>query len=330
MNPKLKKGLITTVKIVIVLLVVVWVVRELHKSWNKIGELDWKFDYSWLVLSGMFYVIAYLPTALFWRYAMRSLGQRPGIYESLRAYFIGHLGKYVPGKALVVVLRSGLLQHDRTRASVAAAAVFLETLTMMASGAFLSALILIVWFRDMPQGDWLMFLALGMMFAAGLPIVPPIFRTISQKLGVGRNDPEIGRKLQGLTFQTMLVGWLLTSLTWLGLGLSLWATILGIGIDPGPLFDLLPRFVLAASLSVVLGFVLMIPGGIGVREFVMIMILTPLFTGFLLDGGMTLEDAEALARTQAIVVAAVQRLISILGELGASALLIRKPKQESP
>lgn len=328
--PQLKKRLILFVKIAIVFAVAIWVVWELNKSWNSIHQLAWKPDYFWLTVSCLLYIVAYLPAALFWRYAMQSLGQHPGLYETLRAYYIGHLGKYVPGKAMVVVIRSGLLRHDRTRASIAAAAVFLETLTMMAVGAFLSALIVVVWFREIQGGTKLLTAAVGMMFVAGLPVLPPVFRTITKKLGVGRNDPEIDQKLKGLRFRTLGCGWLLTSISWLLLGLSLWATIRGIGIETGPLLEHLPRFVLAASISVVLGFALMIPAGIGVREFAMVQVLSAYFAGILIVGGMQASEAADLAPVQAIVVAAVQRGLSILGELTVSLLMFRKPSDQQP
>ncbi len=336
MSPILKKRLIAAVKIAIVLAVIAWVVWELNKSWRKIGEMDkleeirLKADYGFLALSGLLYVIAYIPAALFWQYTMRSMGQSPRLYESFRAYFIGHLGKYVPGKAMVVVLRSGLLNHDRTRPSIAAAAVFLETLTMMAVGAFLSAVIIIVWFRDTPNGTFLSVVSLGVMLVAGLPVFPPFFRALAKRLGVGRSDPLIGEKLGGLTMKTLGVGWLMMTVAWIFLGLSLWATIRGVGIDTGPLLDNLPRFTLAAALSIVLGFVAMIPGGIGVREFAMAQVLTIYFTETLTASNPALdaETVQAIAVTIGIIVAGAQRLVSILAELTMSAVLIIGEKRD--
>jgi len=52
--------------------------------------------------------------------------------------------KYVPGKALVVILRAGLIRSRRVNAVVAAISVFYETLTMMAVGSFLAGAILVL------------------------------------------------------------------------------------------------------------------------------------------------------------------------------------------
>lgn len=317
----MKKVLITILKVLIFIAVVIWVILELCKSWDKISVVSWRADYYWLLFSAIFYFLAYIPTSMFWRYSMWSLGQSPGVYESIRAYYIGHLGKYVPGKAIVVVLRSGLLNRERTSVGIAAAAVFLETLTMMASGAFLSALIVIIWFRGMENGFWFMLLAMGMAICAGLPIIPPIFRRLAKWVGVERGDVEIDRKLRGLGFRTLAAGWGLTILTWLLLGLSLWCVVNGVGVVKGSLFangfELMARFTLAASFSVVLGFVLMMPGGIGVRDFVLAQVLTIYFAE-------NLNNDMALATSYAIVVAGVQRLISILVELLAAAVMFKK------
>ena len=52
---------------------------------------------------------------------------------------MSHLGKYVPGKAMVVVLRSGLVVPYGGRAGTAAIATFYETLVMMCAGGLVAA-----------------------------------------------------------------------------------------------------------------------------------------------------------------------------------------------
>ncbi|MDR0610527.1 MAG: lysylphosphatidylglycerol synthase domain-containing protein [Planctomycetaceae bacterium] len=320
-----KKRILLILKIVIILAIFGWIGWELQKSWSKIHRIQWQPNYYWLTLSAIFYGISYIPSVFFWYYSMRLLGQRPGLYETFRAYYIGHLGKYIPGKAMVVVIRAGLLNRERTQLSIAIATVTLETLNMMAVGGFISALIVLIWFRDLSGSHSLTLIALGLMFLVGLPVFPPVFRYLVKRIGAGLGDPEIGKKLQKLKIHNVCFGWCLMSIDWLLLGLSLWASIRGIGIDTGYLTDHLPRFVLAATLSVVTGFVLMIPGGLGVREMVITQITIPLLVVLLMkaDSGLTEPDAEKLAVLYALVVAGVQRGISIIAELVISAILWR-------
>ena len=53
------------------------------------------------------------------------------------AYLVSHLGKYVPGKAMVVVMCAGMSVPFGAGAATAAIATFYETLVMMASGGLL-------------------------------------------------------------------------------------------------------------------------------------------------------------------------------------------------
>jgi hypothetical protein len=69
----------------------------------------------------------------------------------------------------------------------------------------------------------------------------------------------------------------------------------------------------------------MIPSGFGVREIVIAQITIPLLVILLMnaDSGLTEPDAEKLAVVYALVVAGVQRGISIIAELVISAILCR-------
>jgi hypothetical protein len=54
------------------------------------------------------------------------------------------LGKYVPGKWMVILLRRVLLTSPNVETTVVAASVFFETFTTMAAGSAVSA-VLVIW-----------------------------------------------------------------------------------------------------------------------------------------------------------------------------------------
>ena len=56
--------------------------------------------------AGIAYAVGWLPSVWFWRSLMGSLGGRVTFADAARAYYCGHLGKYVPGKAMVLVIDS--------------------------------------------------------------------------------------------------------------------------------------------------------------------------------------------------------------------------------
>ena len=204
---------------------------------------------------------------------MRAMGQRVGLLAAIRAYFIGHLGKYVPGKALVVVLRAGLVrgpQSHRLCKNVAAVSVFVETLTMMASGSFLAAATLAMLSQSLDlhlpavsdQPLPLTAVAFVFMLASGLPTLPPVFKRLIRMTRVGRTNPEAAAQLERIDYGTLLLGWLLTGIGWFIMGLSLIAVLRGMGQASPGWINGLPLTTMVVCLSVVAGFMSFIPGGL--------------------------------------------------------------------
>ncbi len=308
-----KKRFIATAKFLLFALIVAWIANRLSKDWTEISRYDWRPRPGWLLASGLFYLVAYVPSAYFWRTAIRWLGGAPGVFSAFKAFYVSLLCRYVPGKALVVVIRSALVASDKTKASVAAVCVFYETLTTMATGALLSALIVAVYFRE----HWL-YSALALLTAlcVGLPLLPPIFVRILSILRVGKNDPTLQERFRALTWRSLLVGVGLSSVLWFFFALSLWAAIGGVGIAVGSFWPSARLLIAASTLAVVFGFAVAVaPGGLGVREAALTILLIPFFETLL----QAPENATftTSAETLATIVALTQRLVSIVAEVVA-------------
>jgi hypothetical protein len=308
--PSRKARLIEVAKLVFRLLVLSLVGIGIWQTVRKaIGELQaqqfsWRqVQAGWLAASAVTYLAATAPCWVFWHRTLQAMGQRPGWLESLRAYYIGHLGKYFPGKALVVVIRSGMIRSPRVDTSIAVAAVFVETLTMMAVGAFTAAAISGVLYRDQ---IWLLLLSVGLMVGIGGPTVPPVFRRLVKLVGIKKVNPEIDRALAGLDYRLMLFGWLVNLAGWGLMGLSLWLTLRAVPTIAAVPVELqhLPRVTCCAALAMVAGFVSLVPGGMVVREYVVMTLL-----------------AGPFGVGAAAVCAVVSRLVGLLAELLFGAVL---------
>lgn len=250
---------------------------------------------GYLLAAGFCYLAGLLPCWWFWHRTLQAMGQRPTCRETLRAFYIGHLGKYVPGKALVVVLRTDLVRSPRVSTSVAATSVFVETLTMMGVGAFIAAALLGALFRE---HVWLIALALGLMIAAGAPTLPPVFRRLVRLVGVRRVDPDIDAALAGLDYRLMSFGWITVAAGWCLLGVSLWLVLHAIGAPVTFTPDDLALVTACVALAMVAGFLSLLPGGIGIREFVVMTLL-----------------AQPFGAGAAAVSAILLRLVWLLGEV---------------
>jgi glycosyltransferase 2 family protein len=295
-----KRWLLLACKLMIIVLLVWFVRRTIMSAVDELSKHPVTIDWKWLVLAGALYLVGMVPSGIFWFRLLHALGQTPSFGATMRAFMIGHLGKYVPGKAMVIVLRAGLLKAHRVDTRVAAVSIFLETLTMMAVGAGLSAMILIVRY---PHQRMLTLLALGLMVAAGLPTLPPVFRRLV-RLVRGRKPETETVNLEAISFRMMLQGWLGIGLGWCLMGLSLWATLRSIGVEDIHLAEDFPLLVAGVALALVAGFLSLMPGGAFVRELILAELMVPRF------GSAT-----------ALVSAVLLRLVWLVAELLISGIL---------
>lgn len=309
-NKRWKSWGIAAGKLLVVALLVWFVRRSLVEAWRELtaGEVEVSFRPLWALVSLAAYAASLLVAGSYWRWLLRDLGADISWVRAIRAYVIGHLGKYVPGKALVVVLRSTLAAGPGVDGAVAAATVFVETLTMMACGSCLAFIVMLLGGGDV---KWLLVSA-ALAAATGAPTIPPVFRFVIRKLGVTKKWPSAAAQLDRMHARVLAIGWAMMAAHWVLQGVSLWAGIQCLGFEIA-LWPNLPWLVAAAAMSIAAGFVLLVPAGAGVREVMLLDLL----------GSVGLAVGPASLATIAT------RLISIAAELLLATLfypLARKPK----
>jgi len=262
-----------------------------------------KIDYRWWAGAVTVYLISMLLSAFFWQRVLIAFGQQPKFVDSVAAFFTSQLGKYVPGKAMVVVIRTDMIRGENVNTKPAAASVFVETLTWLFTGAAIASVLMIVKFQEHRA---LQITAGVLTLIAGVLTWPSIFQKIATKLS-SIGNAKTNNIFAGLNLKTMSQGWLLLTIGWCFNGASLWMVIRGI---PG--CELRPEdywlSLACVSLATVAGFVSLLPGGIGVRELVLIPLLGP-----------TIGPANA------IIAAIVIRLVWLASELlGASGFWVSR------
>lgn len=277
---------------------------------RKLGEHDWELDVGWLILAGVLYAIAWLPMGWFWGRVLNVLGQPTEFREMLRAYTLGHLGKYVPGKALVLVIRIGMLRPRWISIRLGVASVLLETLTLMSVGAVLAAVLSLFVLRH--DSRFTVAAALTACIV-GLPTVPVITRRLVRRLTARKiaSDAEDESSVedqsviqQQINTRLLAKGWVAATTCWVILGWSMWATLRAIGVmNVHPIADL-PLLVAVVALSIVAGFISMLPGGMVVRDALLFELLS-----------------TVCGEADALVVAILWRLVSLLAELTICGIL---------
>lgn len=253
--------------------VLAFVGRQFYRDLKDLDRLH--FRWPWVLLAAGLYLLSQGTWALFWRHVLTTLGHRPGWYHPFRAWFIGQLGKYIPGKAWALLMRAELIRPAGVPMGLAIFTAFYEVLTTMATGALLACAVFLVFPPDLPGLDWHpVYTGLLLLALLGAPLLPGVFNFLLARLA--RKFPErIGRDLPPLPTFTLLRGILLTGCGWALLGVHLWAMLTAI-LPESPVLDLetWARFSGANALAYVAGFMaIFLPSGVGVREYVLLALL---------------------------------------------------------
>lgn len=228
---------------------------------------------AWLLGSAGVYLVALAFSGLFWLRLIHLFDQPVGTARAFKAYFVGHLGKYLPGKAWALWLRGDLVRGPGVSMSVSIITAFYEVLTTMATGALVAA---IVFFIDPPREDQrgLNFppylTGLFLLVGCGVPLMPGVFNLLAQRMA-RRFEGFAAFHVPRLRLTILLQGIGMVGIGWGLMGLSVWLCLCGV-LDPAPELTLgnWAYYCAIVGLAYVSGFAaFVLPAGVGAREFVL-------------------------------------------------------------
>lgn len=298
MDPKLKQSLLSLAKVVLGVAVLVAAGNEVLGSLARMESSQVRFSVPILSLSLLCYLVGMAVFADFWRRAVGCLGGKLPRLDCHFAYFVSQLGKYVPGKAWVILIRYALIGENRLSFRAVTASSVYETFNVMGSGALLSFLGLLFLGGD----PTLLWLALGLSAALLVASHPPVSGWIAGVAvwGTGRE----GNPVPVPAWRVLRKGAPLLILGWVLAGASFPLAGAGIGVAyPGPREVMLTGA--ASGLAVAAGFVVLVaPAGLGVREWLLVQTLGP-----------------SVGEGPAALVAVAARGLQVCGELGMAAVL---------
>lgn len=294
---------IKTAKWLITLVVLIAIGVQLERVLRDFREQGSRFEFlvPWFILSMVLYLAGLTCQGVFFQRILLRGTTPVRLLPSIRAYLIGHLGKYVPGKAMVVVVRVGLIVPFGARASTAAIATFYETLVMMASGSLLA---LVGFLLSTPWNGLGLLASLGFLGLFLAIVIPPVFPRLTKWFS--SPFPAVGTDaIPRIDGRLLLEGMVLGLVGWVLLGLSQIAVMATLGLGETSVKSW-PLTLAGVSLATVTGFaVAVLPGGLGIREWVLLTTITPTH-----------------GRDVAVVSALLLRLSWLLAELLAAGTLI--------
>lgn len=302
--------------------ILIFVVIRFAQDLARLDPSELTLRPGWLIASLLLYLLGLSCSGLFWYRLLWTFGERPTFLKAMRAYFVGHLGKYLPGKALSLLIRGSLICSPQVKLGVAMLSASYEVFTTMASGALLAALLFTLNPPTVAGLHWNpVFVGLCLLGLVGVPLLPAVFNRLVQ--GLARRFEKVASfRLPRLRIGTLLLGLAMTSISWFLLGLSLWALLQAIlpHQQPPLSLPLWGRYTAMMSLAYVAGFLaLVMPSGVGVREYFLLRLLPAELSG----APAALEPLVAMA-------VIVLRLVWTAGELLLAAVLYWWPGTEKP
>lgn len=273
--------------LVVLTLLIVTLVDQGPAFGSAVGRLDAP-SLAWAaVLAGL----GLGAQMLSWRSLLAGTGEAPGLTAAARVYYVGQLGKYIPGSVWAVVAQAELGRDhrvSRTRSAVVAlgSLAVLVVVGGAVAGAGLGA--------GSPGSIAAYWWALLAVPVGAVILAPPVFnRVVGLVLRVLRRPapaPTLGGRALAASSAWALAMWIL-------FGAHAWVLAGSLGSSR----DLVSAAVTtgAFALAWVVGLLVVIaPAGAGAREAALVVALTPL-----------------LDRVDALVLALASRVLMIVGDL---------------
>jgi glycosyltransferase 2 family protein len=238
----------------------------LWSRWPEVVSAVHRLDPVHLVLAALATVANGALTGLAWRSLLADLGARLPVPLAARVFFVGQIGKYVPGSLWPMIVQAELAKRHVARRSTVAATFVL----LLLSGASALVVVLLT-LPATPEGGGTAVRWAALLVVPVLALLHPsvLGRLLDRGLRlVGRPPLEQWTSLRGTAVAT---GWAV--LAWLVAGLQIW--LLSVPLGAPATWRTLALAVGGYALAWVIGFVVVVaPAGAGAREVALAAVLS--------------------------------------------------------
>lgn len=267
-------------------LVAAAVVQSGSSLLDHADELQWQS----LVLGELAVLGGLLSSLMAWRALLADLGSPLPFVPATRVFFLGQLGKYVPGSVWPVVAQMEMAKELGVPRARSGPVGLLTVALALVAGLLVAAVTLPFTSSEALASYWWAFAAVPLL---GVLLLPPVANPLlSRLLRLARRD---GLE-QPLSGRALAVALLWSAGTWLGFGVQMWLLVRSLGATDEA--ALLPLAVGAFALAWTAGFLFVIaPAGAGVREVALVVGLAPV-----------------LGRDEALLAALASRALMTLGD----------------
>jgi uncharacterized membrane protein YbhN (UPF0104 family) len=285
-------------QISVVILCLFFLGSNLFRGKALLSDIDISLShiaYSWLLTTA-----AILLGALAWWLTLRGIGQHVDMVRSLRIHLLSNIAKYIPGYAWQLVGKAYLSKRIGISTNAVGVGMFMELAQLVLIGIIIAV-------SQVPQeiiaklkesriinNNSILWTILIIVVFLSLSIA--IFAVLKSRNKYFSSITFLPFYLAGASI-SIFAGWLL-------FGFAFW--MIGTSLQPLPLNDV-PIFLFTLTASFLIGLaVIFVPGSLGVRESIMVLILSPVY----------------VSGSLAVVIAVLSRLVIIISEFFSALLIV--------
>src|SRR5690348_2898103 len=198
-----------------------------------------------------------------WRVVLADLGSPLHLAPAGGVFFVGQLGKYLPGSVWTVLVQADMASHlhvPRRRTGVAG----LVTIGLSVLTGLLVGLPAIPLLLQQSSGSGWFLLAVPLLAVLAWPAL--LNRIIAVGLRILRRDPLE----ESLSARAILTTVVLYALAWVLFGVHILVLALAVGGGPGVTLASLSGYALAGSLGML---TVILPAGLGARDGILALVL---------------------------------------------------------
>lgn len=279
--------------------------RSLAANWIRLDMSLADVRWSWLVASAAVFAAAYALTALLWRQALAIFDARLGRGAAYEIVVLAQLAKYLPGALWAVVGQVELTKRAGVRRSVSLSAVGIMSVAVILSGLTFG---LIAGAPVAALGRGRIVAAVVGVAVLGVCMHPAVFgRAVRASFVIAGREPPPMSLSTADTVKLVVVAFAYWPVAGLGFYLM-------VGAVTSVSWTSALTLAAAYAVSWTIGYVaIFAPGGIGVREGIMVLLLRPVMS----------EPAAILVSLAQRVWFTVMELVLALGVLATRRLVQR-------
>lgn len=263
--PSRRARILTVVKWAAAVLALALLIVGVARQWDEIVRDFARLDVGTVALGVLLTLVALVANMLSWRAMMAATGFRVRPAAASSIFFVGQLGKYIPGGVWSIAAQAELGRAHGLARTGSAVASLASMLVSMVTAALVGILALLFGAPDGLTTFWW----LGIVVVIGLvALTPPVLgRLIALAMRLLRRPPQDIVLSWGGT--VMSIVW--SVVMWIAYGLQASFVLHAFGSDSPALF---PVATGAYAVAWLVGFLFVIaPAGLGAREAVLVVLL---------------------------------------------------------